>query len=50
MFDAYAVEDAIHDLCMIYDCAVFSMLRLSCAYARLQYFALATYLLTTLAI
>jgi len=40
----------IHDICMICDCAVFSMLRSSCTYARLQYFALAVYLLTTLAI
>jgi len=27
---------AIHDICMICDCAVFSMLRLSCAYAQLS--------------
>ena len=41
---------AIHDICMTCDCAVFSMLRSSCAYARLQYFALAVYHLATLAI
>ncbi len=43
---------AIHDIrvCVICDCAVFSMLRSSCAYARLQYFALAVYLLATLTI
>jgi len=31
----------------IHDCAVFSMFRSSCAYARLQYFALAVSLLAT---
>ncbi len=32
---------SIRDICMICDCAVFSMFRSSRAYARLQYFALA---------
>ncbi len=41
---------AIHDICMICDCAVFSMLRSSCAYAQLEYFALDVYLLVTLTI
>ncbi len=42
---------AIHDieLCMICDCAIFLMLRSSCAYARLQYFAQAVCFLATLA-
>ncbi len=38
---------SIHDICMICDCAVFSMFRSSRAYAQLQYFALAVSLLAT---